>query len=76
MTEEGKLLERIAKRLHPGCEWSTGTGTKRSHAQIIAPHIRRHSFYAVADTEEEALEAAIAELEEFTRTPLEKKNDE
>jgi hypothetical protein len=50
----------------PNCTWSTGTGTKRSHAQIISP-IRRHSFYAEAATEEEALEDALKQLNKFAR---------
>jgi hypothetical protein len=61
-------LEALAERIPPSCEWSTGTGTKRSHAQIIAPHIRRNSFYAVANTEEDALRLAIEELEQFVAT--------
>lgn len=62
-----KACPDLVRRIPEGCEWSTGTGTKRSHAQILAPHIRRHSFYAVADTEEDALRLAIEELERWTR---------
>lgn len=60
MNEE---LMELAERIPSGCDWSTGTGTKASHAQILASHIRRHSFYAVAGTEPEALRLAIEELE-------------
>jgi hypothetical protein len=60
-------LTEVARRIPANCEWSTGTGTKRSHAQILAPHIRRHSFYAVADSEAEALSLAVDELERFIR---------
>jgi hypothetical protein len=55
-------MKELAERVPGGCTWSTGTGTKKSHAQIIAPDVRRHSFYAVADSEEEALSIAMEEL--------------
>jgi hypothetical protein len=62
---DGKVLE-LSRRVPTGFEWSVGTGTKRSHAQIIDRRfrpIRRASWYAVADTEEEALAKALGELE-------------
>lgn len=67
MTSQAEMLEQLVGRIPADCEWSTGTGTKQSHAQILAPWVRRHSFYAVADTEAEALEMAVAELEAALR---------
>lgn len=60
-------VEEIAIAMVPSwCSWSTGTGTKQSHAQIISPH-RRHSFYATAKDEGAALRLAAAEAHDWHR---------
>lgn len=66
-------LQEVARLVPVGLEWSTGTGTKSSHAQILPEvHVtgkRRHSFFAVAATEAEALRQAAKEAREYLGYP-------
>ena len=60
MTDE---IEALARELVPSrLKWWTGTGTVRSSAQILDPRHRNRSWYAVADSEAEALRLAAADM--------------
>jgi hypothetical protein len=62
-------LAEVAKLVPEGLKWSVGTGTKRSHAQILPEGLigRCHSFYATADTEADALREAAEQARVWVR---------